>query len=72
MTMYHYEYCPKCQGMRKTSLSIDLRKATGPDGYECDVLVFHYHCESCLAYIRSIEKDESLVTSYEKFPAYYP
>jgi hypothetical protein len=53
----HYEYCPHCQGIRSTTLSVSLKKLPDPDGVESDYLVFNYHCDTCLTFIRSQEKE---------------
>lgn len=47
------EFCPKCQGSCMTILSIGLRKTVRQDGSEGEVIIFHLHCFSCNAYIRS-------------------
>jgi hypothetical protein len=70
--MTHYDFCPKCQGLRKTSLSIFLKNTPGPDGEPAEALVIHYHCETCLSFIRSAERDEAEVFEYAKYPAYLP
>jgi hypothetical protein len=58
-----FEFCPKCQGVRNTILSLGLHRSIRSNGSENEDLLFHLHCRSCNIYIRSFpvfeEKEES-------------
>ena len=47
------EFCPKCQRSCSTILSIGLRKTVRLDSDDSTEIIFHVHCRSCNAYIRS-------------------
>lgn len=47
------EFCPKCRGYCSPVLSLGLRRTTRQDGHEDIDIIFHLHCRSCNAYIRS-------------------
>jgi RNase P subunit RPR2 len=47
------EFCPKCQGSCSTILTIGLRRTVRQEGSIGENLLFHIHCRSCNAYIRS-------------------
>lgn len=73
MNMYkHYEYCPHCQGIRSTTLSVSLKKLSDPSGAKNEYLVFNYHCETCLTFIRSQEKEMSAEVEFLSFIPYLP
>jgi hypothetical protein len=52
----HLEYCPKCQGIRSTSISVSLKKVVNL-GETYEVLNLNYHCNACLSFIRSADQD---------------
>jgi hypothetical protein len=56
------EFCPNCSSLRKLDLSLGMMTINTPDGKE-DVLLFHYHCASCNAYVRSTTLDHKEVAS---------
>jgi hypothetical protein len=49
-----YEFCPKCQGMQRTNVTIGLQKTIRPGSLEGERLLLHLHCHSCNTYIRSV------------------
>jgi hypothetical protein len=46
------EFCPKCNGIRKMSLTLGMMPVGSEDGPEV-TLLYHYHCTSCNAYVGS-------------------
>jgi hypothetical protein len=68
----HYEYCPHCQGIRSTTLSVALKKLPDPDGVESDYLVFNYHCDTCLTFLRTQEKEMYTEVQLTSFSPYLP
>ena len=70
--MVHYEFCPKCGGTRKTSLSVALKNAPDINGEKQTILTFNLHCEACLTFIRSIQKGGEEVVSPSRLPVYLP
>lgn len=70
--MYHYEFCPKCGGIRKTSLTIAFKKALDYNGEEQDFITFNLHCEACLTFIRSVRQESEEVLAPSRLPAYLP
>jgi hypothetical protein len=63
-----YIFCPKCEGMRKTSKSIGLRKLILQDGLKSEELVLHFHCASCNTYICSVQVAGEELFSPDKIP----
>jgi hypothetical protein len=47
-----YDFCPKCQGLRRVSRYLGLQTITSPQG-KADTLLYCYYCESCNTFIRS-------------------
>lgn len=53
------EFCPKCRqsfaldGSCSTIISIGLRRTARLDSEDGTEIIFHVHCRSCNAYIRS-------------------
>jgi hypothetical protein len=68
----HFEYCPHCQGTRSTALSLALKKLPDTHGVESDYLVFNYHCDTCLTFIRSQEKEMNAEVQFTSFLPYLP
>ena len=48
------EFCPKCQGSRDMILSLGLGKLSSSANPDEQVLLVHFHCKSCLTYIKTI------------------
>ena len=53
-----YEYCPKCQGIRRVAISISFKELPGPEGGATDqgvttILMNNYHCDTCSAFLYS-------------------
>jgi hypothetical protein len=68
-----YKFCPRCQGIRDTSVSIGLRKFLLPDGTEHEELMFHFHCASCNTYICSaVATQEELAQDENGMSLYSP
>ncbi len=53
------ELCPRCRALRNVRLTVSRRKVALPDGTTKEVLTRTFHCESCHAFIRSEELDQS-------------
>lgn len=68
----HYDYCPRCQGIRSTTLSVSLKKKPSPTGVKTDLLVFNYHCDTCLAFIRSQEREMYGEVQFSGLSPYLP
>ena len=47
-----YDYCPKCQGLRRINRYLGLQTISGPQG-KIDLLLYCFYCESCNTFIRS-------------------
>ena len=52
------EVCPKCQSSQEMVLSLGLGKAVGSSNREEDVLLVHFHCKSCLTYIKTVQMSD--------------
>ena len=46
------EFCPKCNGIRKMSVTLGMMPVESEKGPE-EILLYHYHCTSCNAYVGS-------------------
>ncbi len=46
------DFCPSCKSKRELDLSLGLVTFNNPEGTD-DILLYHYHCASCNAYVRS-------------------
>lgn len=65
------EFCPKCQGSCSTILSIGLCRTAHMDSEDGTEIIFHVHCRSCNAYIRSYPMvAESEKPALVEFPQY--
>lgn len=68
------ELCPNCNGKRELDLSLGLITYNNLEGTE-DILLYHYHCDSCNSYVRSttmnhedyISSDEYVVFSIPEY-----
>ena len=68
---WQYKFCPTCQGIRNTSMSIGLRKLILSDGTEGEELMFYFHCASCNTYICSeVATQEELAQDANGMPLY--
>lgn len=47
-----YDYCPKCQGLRRINRYLGLETVSSPQG-KVDLLLYCFYCESCNTFIRS-------------------
>ena len=62
------EFCPKCNGIRKMSLTLGLMPTNsqqGPDGS----LLYHCHCTSCNSYVGSKTMDSAEIFVPEEVSA---
>ena len=59
------EFCPKCQGSRDMILSLGLRKVAGSAHPEEQVLLVHFQCKSCLAYVKTIPMSDLEATQVQ-------
>jgi len=53
------EYCPLCRIAANMNVTVIPRAIAGKDGKMKTITTKTYHCESCGAFVRSIEDDEN-------------
>lgn len=51
-----YEYCPKCEGIRRVAVSISFKEIPGPEGDASEkglttILMNNYHCDTCSTFL---------------------
>jgi RNase P subunit RPR2 len=47
-----YEYCPRCQKLEYTSVSMTLRFDQDIDSKSKEIMVRNHHCVSCGTFVR--------------------
>lgn len=62
------EFCPKCKGIRKMSLTLGLVPINSPQGPDVSLL-YHYHCTSCNSYVGSKTMDRAEIFVPEEVSA---
>ncbi len=55
------EFCPQCKCFQSMHPSLGLMAVNTPKGMK-DVLLYHYHCETCNKYLRSTTLDHKDIT----------
>lgn len=58
-------FCPRCQTLRTMRISVGRRSEPDAKGFTSEILTRIYHCDNCLAFVRS-EDILTEITTEEK------